>query len=85
MSTFEETERYVKSLIKDTFGVDVDTNISVDLKGMVCNIEPVNDKDRATLIGKYGDNIKAVRRLAKVWGKRNNIALQVYVRFDYQK
>lgn len=82
MNTFENTEKFVKSLVKDVFGIEVTTSLSSDLRGLNCEITPTKQDDRALLIGFKGENIGAVRRLARVWGKKNDMSLHVFIRFD---
>jgi predicted RNA-binding protein Jag len=84
MNTYELTEKFIKDLILNTFGIETVLNITTDPRGISCEISTVEPADRGLLIGYKGENVDSIRRLARVWGKRNNIALHVFVRFNYQ-
>jgi predicted RNA-binding protein Jag len=84
MNTYVITENFIKDLIKSVFGIEVAVTISTDPRGLTCEVSPLKLEDKGLLIGYKGENCDAIRRLARIWGKRNNIALHVFIKFDYQ-
>lgn len=84
MNTYVITENFIKGLISTVFGIEVNVVITTDPRGLTCEVSPVKAEDKGLLIGYKGENCDAIRRLARIWGKRHNVALHVFIKFDYQ-
>lgn len=74
------TKEFVLQLIKAIVSSKEEVNIDhrVDNMGTLLTIY-TNPKDIGVLIGKNGDTIKAVRRLARVVGMANNEKVSIKI------